>query len=451
MHQLTVDFPQIIGKIKPMHGICNAPLCGTDNKLFHYLGKAGIPFSRLHDTGGRYGGGCFVDINNIFRDFEADPADPAAYDFAFTDWLLDQLHKQGVEPFYRLGTTIENSHQIKAYYIYPPKDYQKWAKICEGIIRHYNEGWADGFFYNIRYWEIWNEPDNEPEIDANPMWKGTKEEYYQLYETTACYLKTKFPSIKIGGYGSCGFYALNQIDVSETAHSSARVDYFLTFFEEFLQYLSSCKQKIPFDFFSWHSYAGAADNQRYAAYVREKLDSYGFTETESILNEWNPGIEHRGTAKDAARIAAMMCAMEQSSVDCCIYYDGQVHSSYGGLFDPVHLTVFKAYDAFCAFQQLYQLKNEVHCTVSGGTLHACAASDGCTNAVLIANPTDNDFELDCCFRFSLESKKGELFVYISDEKHDFGGEPTTLCLSADGTGRLSIGANSVVLLRNSRK
>ena len=60
--------------------------------------------------------------------------------------MIDQLHQQGVEPFYRLGTTIENSHRIKTYHIYPPKDYQKWAKICEGIIRHYNEGWADGFF-----------------------------------------------------------------------------------------------------------------------------------------------------------------------------------------------------------------------------------------------------------------------------------------------------------------
>lgn len=24
---------------------------------------------------------------------------------------------------------------------------------------HYNDGWADGFSYNITYWEVWKEPD----------------------------------------------------------------------------------------------------------------------------------------------------------------------------------------------------------------------------------------------------------------------------------------------------
>ena len=49
----------------------------------------------------------------------------------------------------------------------PPKDYAKWARICEHIITHYTEGWADGFNYKITYWEIWNEPENIQ------MWQGT--------------------------------------------------------------------------------------------------------------------------------------------------------------------------------------------------------------------------------------------------------------------------------------
>ena len=44
MHQMTVDFSKTTGKVKPMHGIGNAPLCGTDNKMFHYLGEAGFRF-----------------------------------------------------------------------------------------------------------------------------------------------------------------------------------------------------------------------------------------------------------------------------------------------------------------------------------------------------------------------------------------------------------------------
>ena len=67
----------------------------------------------------------------------------------------------------------------------PPEDAAKWARICANIVRHYNEGWADGFHYGITYWEIWNEPDNEESIELNNMWKGTKEQYYDLYAATA--------------------------------------------------------------------------------------------------------------------------------------------------------------------------------------------------------------------------------------------------------------------------
>ena len=37
------------------------------------------------DVAGAYGGGVFVDIPNIFRDFDADENDPASYDFYYTD------------------------------------------------------------------------------------------------------------------------------------------------------------------------------------------------------------------------------------------------------------------------------------------------------------------------------------------------------------------------------
>lgn len=45
----------------------------------------------------------YVDIENIFRDFDADSENPDSYDFAFTDWLLEAIVKEGTEPFFRLG------------------------------------------------------------------------------------------------------------------------------------------------------------------------------------------------------------------------------------------------------------------------------------------------------------------------------------------------------------
>ena len=90
------------------------------------------------------------------------------------------------------------------------RDSLAWAKICEGVIRHYTEGWADGFDYPIRYWEIWNEPDNVPDPMENPMWRGSAEQFFELYATASTYLKEKFPHLKIGGYGSCELYSVTR-------------------------------------------------------------------------------------------------------------------------------------------------------------------------------------------------------------------------------------------------
>lgn len=208
---LHFDFSRDLGPVKPMHAVGQPPIGvgddGIDGGHLHYLQEANIPYSRLHDTYGDFAANLFVDIPNLFRDFDADENDPASYDFAFTDALFEEMMKYGIEPYFRLGVTIENAHFIKTYRIFPPKDPEKWARVCEHIVRHYNEGWANGYHYGIRYWEVWNEPDNEEEIARNNMWKGTAEQYYDLYAATAKRLRACFgDSVKIGGYASTGLY-----------------------------------------------------------------------------------------------------------------------------------------------------------------------------------------------------------------------------------------------------
>ena len=380
---MDIEFKTKIGKIKPMHAINNIPILGTSDKLHHYVGEAGIPFVRLHDTGGRYGQNVFVDIENIFRDWEADENDPKSYDFDFTDWLLNAINKQGAQTFYRLGATIENSQHIKAYRIYPPKDNMKWARICEKIIAHYNDGWANGYRFNIRYWEIWNEPDNFPNIEDNCMWKGTFEEYMELYKVASTHLKEKFPYIKIGGYASCGFYALFKDEVVKIANSSDRTDYFIDCFRKFMEFVK--ENDLPFDFFSWHSYSEAQKNVEYEKYVRKTLDEYGYVHTESILNEWNPGIRRRGTLEDSAYVSEMMITMQNTTCNMLMYYDGAVHGSYNGLYDPLKYEPFKTYYAFKAFDTLYRLGNQSRVSDIPENVSCIAASGNDKQAVLITN------------------------------------------------------------------
>ena len=188
--QPKINFDKTVGIIKPVNGVGQPPIYSyTNTSLFHYLKEAGVPYSRLHDVGGAYGMNIYVDIPNVFRDFDADENDPASYDFTFTDYLMKGLVDNGVEPYYRLGVTIENAQRIKAYRIFPPKDYAKWARICEHVILHYTQGWADGFNMEISHWEIWNEPENgRLEDNENMMWRGTWEQYMDLYGTAATYL-----------------------------------------------------------------------------------------------------------------------------------------------------------------------------------------------------------------------------------------------------------------------
>ena len=392
MAKIKVDFSKITGKMKPVHAVGQPPIIGwSSDKLFHYLTEAGIPYSRLHDVGGGFGGGKFVDIPNVFPDFNADPDDPASYDFTWTDPLITSLMNAKVEPYYRLGVTIENEVWRKAYRVNPPEDPEKWAKICAGVIRHYTKGWANGFEYDIKYWEIWNEP--ECTNGRRVMWTGTWEQYLELYDVTSKLLKAEFPEIKIGGYASIGFYALKEMDPESTwcKDCQSYIDLFL----QFMQYIKD--HNCPMDFFSWHSYDEPKYTALYANYVAEKLKEYGYGHAEQHLNEWNCGPQNRDKACHAAATAGFLISMQNSPVDIGMFYDARCGTSiYGGLFNPMTLRPLKSYWAFPAFNELYRRKDQVEAESDTEDLYVAAAAGDPEGAVLIVNFRNEtlDLELD---------------------------------------------------------
>ena len=386
--KISVNFENPVGTIKPMHGVGQPPFSGTDFSMFQYLKDAGIPYARLHDVGGVYGGFRWVDIPNLFRDFSADETREESYDFTFTDLLITALVEHGVEPFFRLGVTIENDAMIKSYRLDPPSDYHKWARICEHVIRHYTEGWANGFHYNIRYWEIWNEPDNYEEVEENQMWRGTKEQYYELYDVASKHLKSCFPHLKIGGYASCGFYAISQSFVKE-ANSSPRKEYFIEFFNGFLDYVKA--NNSPMDFFSWHSYSDIETNREYCDYVKKRLVEAGYGDVEIICNEWNSFVRERGTYKHAAATAGMMLMFQDAPLDSAMFYDARFGvSMYGSLFNPLTAEPFPTYYAFTAFNELYRLREQTEVVLDEKDVYAVAARKGDRGCVVIVNAGAED-------------------------------------------------------------
>ena len=207
---IKVEFDKKIGKVKPMHAVNNGPdyRMGADETYsnINLFRAAGIPYVRNHDASyyATYGGEHTVDVHAIFPDFSKDPYDEASYDFPITDEYTKSIVYGGSKVFYRLGSKIE--HNIKKYGTLPPKDFNKWAVICEHIIRHYTEGWANGFNFDIEYWEIWNEPDLDPDDSNNKRtWGGTAAQFYELYKITAKHLKEKISAFK--NRWACGLFA----------------------------------------------------------------------------------------------------------------------------------------------------------------------------------------------------------------------------------------------------
>ena len=445
--QLHVDFERPAGRIKPMHAVGQPPFNGGflsfDFTPMKWLREAGIPYARLHDVGGAFGSNRFVDIPNLFRDFNADENDPAAYDFTFTDVLLAAMASYDVKPIFRLGVTIENQANIKPYRIFPPADYGKWARICEHVIRHYNEGWANGFHYGITYWEIWNEPDNGPTVARNQMWTGTAEQYYELYDVTAKHLKKCFGNaIKVGGYAACSSlamfaeperYGMNvpHRDMPDRYEKYIyRSDFLIGFFDYIREHQS------PIDFFSWHSYGTVEETMVMADFIDKVMTEHGYGQVETQCNEWNnaPGLSLVGSSRAAAAAAAMMCAMQGKKTYMLCYYDARLgYGDYAGLFDCMKQRPNATYYAFAAFDQLYRLGNAVVCRGQEKGVYAAAARGGGKKAVLIAN-TGAKTEM------TLNAPAGST-VYLLDKTHFLTPTDLDPC-------RFTLQSNRTVLIRN---
>ncbi|MCK4515756.1 MAG: hypothetical protein KAU31_10890, partial [Spirochaetaceae bacterium] len=144
MSSVTVDFNESKERLKPLHGVNNGPVgYGSLIDVSDRFRELAIPYVRLHDPNWPHPRE--VDIPQIFPDFGADPGEPASYAFDRTDAYIQSVLDTGAKIVYRLGVSIE--HTEKKYYTHPPSDYDRWAAICLGIIKHYNQGWAGGFYH----------------------------------------------------------------------------------------------------------------------------------------------------------------------------------------------------------------------------------------------------------------------------------------------------------------
>lgn len=431
MSSVTVDFGVSKGTIKPLQGVNNGPVgYGGLVDVSHYYKELAVPYVRLHDPNWPHPRE--VDIPQVFPDFNADPDDPSSYQFDRTDRYIKRILDTGAKIVYRLGVSIE--HTERKYFTDPPSDFEKWARICIGIIKHYNHGWADGMRDAVAYWEIWNEPEIGPH-----MWTGTYEQYLDLYRITASAIKSFDPGITVGGYAA----AFPQGQNSRVA-----------------QFLAFCREHdLPLDFFSWHTYGNSSEELAgNARVVRGLMAEHGYGSSESHLNEWNlwrpdngpvfaPGheymrrdaFERQKNQEGASFAAGSLILLQDADVDVANYYDGQPLALYCGLFDYYGVPQ-KTYSAFKAFREVLDCKERVgaEATASDGNLYSLAAIDRASGEAAILISRFDGATDECSVELSGLPTDGttRCDVYLIDKDRNF--EPVTSVYIEGGAGSIGI-------------
>ena len=351
---LTVDFEKKCGKMKPFLGINGGPRLGGYDLPMDFsreFSELSVPFVRTVTATGDYGLNQFINIHCIFPDFDADEELPESYNFHPTDLYLSSIKAIGADIFFRLGESPEPYK--RKIYAKCPRDKEKWARICEHIVMHYNEGWADGFKMNIKYFEIWSGADRQ-DCFADSM-----EEFFELYAVTALHLRERFPKIKIGGYGMGGFYSQNRLNATEEQKT------FVPTMQSFLSYIK--EKEAPLDFFTWVCHTASAEElAMHIRYSRYYLDSQGFRRTKTILADYNTVTKGERLAFEregmAAELAASLVAAYRAQVDMMFYATSDVSSGENVLFSVSNFREPVRYAAFHGaklFAKLYKFKTLV--------------------------------------------------------------------------------------------
>lgn len=428
-----IVFDEAKGPIRCMHAVNGAPREeGSEN--FTAWKSAEIPFARTHDLdlAPRFGSPHSFNVNWIFPNFDADENDERNYDFPVTDEIIDRMMKSGSKPFYRLGGMYEGWIK-KRYTTIPPKDAAKWARICEHIIAHYTEGWANGRKYDIVYWEIWNEP------NLSLFWTGSLDEFVNLMQVSVKHLKARFPKLRIGGPALGGF------DANWTK-----------------EILKKFKETgTPLDFFSWHAYDTRPERfASYASSVRKFLDDYGFVKTESIFNEWNYvkdfdtnyaysiEVENSGVSgKGSAFIAQSMSRLQSAPVDMAMFYCawGAVMDS---LFDNLTGLPKKGYYPFVAWSRLYRLGTEYKATGDLADVTVTAAGDRNGKRAVLITRYNEDNNITANVRVIVRLASGESLggvrCLLTDDYRTF--TDTGFEKNTDGSIELVLRPNSFAFL-----
>ena len=182
------------------------------------------------------------------------------------------------------------------------------------------------------------------------------------------------------------------------------------------------------DFFSWHIYAREPERLAHrAAIARELMDKYGYTEAESILNEWNYvrgweddflySVEAIHGMKGAAFVMAAMSVVQTTSIDMLMYYDTRP-SVFNGVFDYYTYRPLKTYYPLLWVRDFMDGMTEIRAENGVDGVYTLAGVDGDGRLdCIITYYTEDDSAPDITLRLDT-GREGRYEIYLLDREHD---------------------------------
>lgn len=253
----------------------------------HYIFNSGIGRSLPH-----WGSG------NVYHE---DASGRPYYDFSVADRVYDAIVEAGHLPLVELGFTPRalvperaadsypyepSPTQYSAYeaglWSFPPKDFQRWGDLVGALVRHCVDRYGERAVQDW-LWELWNEPDIS-------YWRGSVEEYCQLYETTVAAARAVLPGIQVGGPATTGDLRRGGPDFLRT-------------------FLARCDERdLPLDFVSFHTKGAHFTPARHYGPVGMSADRPQSPSTLKMLREVQEGLRIVG---GSGRFRELPCIIDE--------------------------------------------------------------------------------------------------------------------------------------------
>jgi len=407
MVTLTADFSKRLRPMGKLNGMNNGPL-HTHMDATDLYQNMGVDFVRFHETHSM-DTKC-IEIPFVFPNFEADEYDENNYYFAETDAVIAAAVASGIEIMYRFGMGTEATKP--KLFCLCPTDYEKWGRIVIQVLKHYNEGWANGFHYGIKWCEIWNE------ADLFEYWPGPYEEYIKFYAVTSKMLREYDPTLLIC---PSGFAACIPDKPAEDAPDDVKEKYAVRykFFHGLLDTIVN--ENLPLDCFPWHTYTyNSAQTQHKLDGIKEMLAMHGLKDIDLINTEWGPITLKRDrfgrwdtsqydTIRSTICLLASMLVMQHYGNSRAAYYDADPRSSLSGLYEYGNAPK-RHYYAMVAFKMLRDGKWEYHTEGETDTVRICASCSGEKAYIAVTAESEESIRLK-----ALNLGKAKVNYYLIDE------------------------------------